>query len=151
MAKMKVRYRGASDVRRITAKELKAAGLESYDGPDLEWSRKNRWTIEEVEMTDGLEEILRGEGTFRLEKINDAGESGGVEADATKTDDTGSQIVMTDTGQVEENKHEANMAKQAADDQANAPQSSGSDTPAGTPDAANSATSTAGTKSAGKK
>lgn len=142
MAKMKVRYRGAADTRQMSVKDLKEAGVTVPE--DLVWDRKNRWSLE-VEMTPELEEVLRAEGTFRLEKIKDDGTAGDIEADATKMDDTGSTIVMGDTGQVEENKRAAQEAKEQADAEANAPQSSGSDTPTGGgTTAVNSSTSTAG-------
>lgn len=141
MATMKVRYRGAADIRTMSKKDLKDAGVEVPE--DLVWERKNRWAIE-VEMTPELEEVLRAEGTFRLETIKDDGTSGNVEADATKTDDTGSTIVMADTGQVEENRHEANMEKEAKDAEANAPQSSGPEPTGGGTTAKNSSTSTVG-------
>jgi hypothetical protein len=96
MAEMIVRYKGAADTRIMAADELK---LHDVNVPeDLVFSRSNLWRIK-MEVPDALEAILRMDGAFRLEAVNDAGMAGETVVDGTRTDDTGATVVDGSTGQ----------------------------------------------------
>jgi hypothetical protein len=103
---MKVRYKGASDVRILPADQLEAHGVKNVD-KDLVFGPSNGWA-QEVEMSEELESILRGDGAFSMTPVKDDGEAdeSNPEVEATKVDDTGETVVDGDTGQTEENKHQ---------------------------------------------
>lgn len=106
MAMVKVRYKGASDVRVLPVDQLKERGVKGID-EDLVFGPQNMWS-QEVPMSDELEAILRGDGAFSITPVDDSGEAdeSSPEVEATKLDDTGETVVDGDTGQTEENKHQ---------------------------------------------
>lgn len=103
MAVMKVRYKGASDVREMTAKDLKQHGVEV--DKDLVFDRDNRWSMN-IEMTDKLEQIFRDDGAFTISAIKDDDTEAEPEATSAPLveDDTANTVVMADTGQVDKKK-----------------------------------------------
>lgn len=100
MALYKIRYKGLSDVREMSRKALKDAGVPGIGG-DLVWDRSNNHTVHVDSMSERLEEILRSEGTFNIEEVDKkTGESVKVITDeGTALDDTGSVVVDGSTGQ----------------------------------------------------
>jgi hypothetical protein len=103
MADAKVRYKGASDVRILPADQLQALGVTGID-KDLVFSPANMWS-RTVPMSDELEAVLRGEGTFTIEPVKDDGTTGdnetNVDAESKEViDDTADTVVMPD-GQVD--------------------------------------------------
>lgn len=109
MANVKVRYKGASDVRILPVDELVERGVKGID-KDLVFKPENMWA-QEVPMTDELEAILRNDGAFTFEPVKDDGSTSVTDpGDPLQTsvegvDDTGNTVVDGDTGQTEENKH----------------------------------------------
>jgi hypothetical protein len=101
MAQMKVRYKGAADVREMKAADLKRHGV--VVSKDLVWDASNGWSLD-MDMTDELEKILRADGAFRLEAIKDGGNDTDVEVESSVNDDTADTVVMADTGQVDKKK-----------------------------------------------
>lgn len=126
MAKAKVRYKGASDVRVLPADQLKEHGVKGID-KDLVFQPSNGWA-QEVEMSEELEGILRGDGAFSITPVDDSGEADETnpEVEATKVDDTGETVVDGDTGQAEENKHQ--LAESGEDEKAPLASETGSTT-----------------------
>lgn len=110
MAQVKVRYKGASDRRILPQDQLEKLGVKGLQG-DLVFAVENGWALE-VEMSKELEDILRQDGAFKMEPVTDDGGTTVTDAaDPLQTstegvDDTGNTVVMADTGQTEENKHE---------------------------------------------
>lgn len=108
MATVKVRYKGASDVRILPADQLTERGVKNVD-KDLVFKPENLWSME-IEMTDELEAILRADGAFVIQPLDDSGSTTTTDAaDPLQTsvegvDDTGNTVVDGDTGQTEENK-----------------------------------------------
>lgn len=102
MANMKVRYKGLSDVRRITKKDLEPHGV--VIDRDLEFSRSNNFAMN-IDLNDALTAILKNEGTFSITEIKDDGTAGDEVVKATMADD--SAVAATakdaDTGQSSEN------------------------------------------------
>lgn len=94
MAKFKVRYQGIADERLISAKDLKARDISVPE--DLVWNRQNLFAVT-VDATPELEALLRNEGHFRLETLNDDG-STQVVAEAVEPDKEGDVLVDGDTG-----------------------------------------------------
>lgn len=106
MAEVKVRYKGASDRRILPADQLKALGVKGIE-EDLVFEAANLWS-RTVPMSDELEAILRGEGTFTIEPIKDDGETADNETDLdaddnTVIEDTADTVVMPD-GQIDTKK-----------------------------------------------
>lgn len=85
MAKARVRYKGLSDVREISAKDLKPHGIDI--DKDLVFSRDNRWTIN-IDLNEGLTEVLRKEGTFTISEFKDDDTVGDDIVAATVFDDS---------------------------------------------------------------
>lgn len=108
MATVKVRYKGASDVRILPQDQLEKRGVKGLSG-DLVFEPENHWALE-VEMSKELEDILRTDGAFVIEPMTDDGGTTTTDvADPLQTsidgvDDTGTTVVDGDTGQTEENK-----------------------------------------------
>jgi hypothetical protein len=134
MAKVKVLYKGVSDVRILPQDQLEKRGVKGLSG-DLEFNAQNRWQVE-VEMSKELEDILRNDGAFNIQPVDDAGATTTTDvADPLQTskdgvDDTGNTVVDGDTGQTEENKQP--LADEAeAQEAAKAPLSSETGTTAG--------------------
>lgn len=100
MALYKIRYKGLSDVRQMSQKDLKDAGVLGIGG-DLEWSAKNQKTVYVENMSKSLESILRTEGTFTISEVDERGDDITVVMDGEALDDTTRSNVVTDqtTGQ----------------------------------------------------
>lgn len=98
MAKVRVRYKGLSDVREITAKQLKPLGIGVSD--DLVFHRGNNFALN-IDANDELIDILKREGTFTVSKIEDDNTIGDDIIKATMRDDTAvaAVAVNTETGQ----------------------------------------------------
>lgn len=100
MAEVKVRYKGAADVRILPADQLKERGVTGIS-KDLRFAPENLWS-QKVEMSDELEAILRADGAFTIEPIQDDGETADSETDVPEgLDDTASTVEFPDTGQVD--------------------------------------------------
>lgn len=99
MSLVKVRYRGASDVREMGKKDLADAGVQ-VDGL-LRWERKNGWAVHVKDPSDRLLEIFKEEGTFTVEEVDEeTGQQVKTFITASKSDDTGATVVDGTTGQV---------------------------------------------------
>lgn len=98
MAKVRVRYRGLSDVREITAKQLKEHGIKLSG--DLVFHRGNSFAMN-IDANDELLEILKRESTFDIKEIKDDGSAGDEIVKATLADDTAvaAESVDATTGQ----------------------------------------------------
>lgn len=95
MAKVKIRYRGIADVRIISAKDLRTRGV---DVPrDLVFNRLNGWSMN-IDATDTLLDIIKAEGSFRVEALTDDGLPGQEILTVTRPDDTGETIKDATTG-----------------------------------------------------
>jgi hypothetical protein len=106
MSVHKVVYRGLSDIRRMSVKDLKKAGVSV--GADLEWNKPrsgSRPAVYVQDPSDRLLEIFRQEGTFTVTEVD---ESTLREVDAEPIlvgeplDDTGSVVKDGTTGQQSE-------------------------------------------------
>lgn len=98
MALIKVRYKGLSDVRVMSVKDLSEAGVSVES--KLEWNPGNRHTVHIDGMSERLEEILRAEGTFTIEEVDEkSGETVKTIVKGKPMDDTGSTVVDGTTGQ----------------------------------------------------
>jgi hypothetical protein len=96
-----VYYKGLSDVRLISKKDLEPHGL-TLD-KDLRWDA--RTPAINIDAPDELIKILKGEGTFTVSEIKDDGTIGDDLVTATISDDTvtSAKVVDADTGQESEN------------------------------------------------
>lgn len=98
MALMRVRYKGLSDVRTMSKKALNDAGVGISE--QLKWERKNGWSVYVDGLSDRLEEVLRAEGTFRIEEVNEeTRQTVKVVTDGQPLDDTGAVVKDATTGQ----------------------------------------------------
>jgi len=99
MSVVEVRYKGLSDVREMSKKDLADAGV-TVDGP-LRWEPKNGWKVHVENPSDRLLEIFKTEGTFSVSEVDAKGAKGRslVKDDPSKSDDTGSTVVDGSTGQ----------------------------------------------------
>lgn len=120
MAKARVRYKGFSDVREITSKQLEALGVAV--SKDLVWDSSNGKAIN-IDLNDELEAILRNEGTFTISEIKDDGSLGEEFVTATVADDTvtASKVVDGNTGQESVNPNPGGPAPGAIPDKADKP------------------------------
>lgn len=102
MARAQVRYKGLSDVREISAKDLKKHGVEV--DKDLVFSRDNGFKMN-IDLNDELEAILRNEGTFTISEIKDDNSVGDEVVKATVADDsaTSAKATNVETGQTSTN------------------------------------------------
>jgi hypothetical protein len=116
MAKVRVRYLGASDYRMIRAADLKNQfGIDlklanpapqfhrdaaPFDvGPDdLLWKRGSAIVID---ASDDLLAVFQGEETMQVSEVKDDDSTGDLLFDATKYDDTGGTVTDRRTGQTE--------------------------------------------------
>lgn len=98
MSLVEVRYKGFSDVREMSKKDLSDAGVQ-VDGL-LRWERKNGWRVLVKDPSDRLLEILEQEGTFTVTEVTEDGREGQKFVTASKADDTGATVVDGTTGQV---------------------------------------------------
>lgn len=98
MAKVRVRYKGFSDVREITSKQLEPHGI-SVDR-DLVFSRENNFAMN-IDANDELLEVLKREGTFSVSEIKDDDSSGDELVKASLRDDSAvaATAVNKQTGQ----------------------------------------------------
>jgi hypothetical protein len=135
MALIKVRYRGIADERTISKKDFASAGVNVEK--DVTWNRRNNFAVV-MEASDTAEELLRAQGHFRIEKINDDNSSD-VVIEATDADNEGDVLVDGDTG----NKTTAKKAS-AAKRQADADIPTGGSASAATGTAVGNGASTAG-------
>ena len=104
MSLVKVRYKGLSDIREMSKKDLADAGV-GVDG-DLRWARPGNgpWGVHNVvyveNPSDELMEVFKMEGTFT---VTDVSEEGAPEGEPIITgqalDDTGSFVRDNTTGQ----------------------------------------------------
>lgn len=111
MAKVRVKYKGFSDVREMTQKQLEQVGIKV--DKDLVFSRENNHTMV-ININDELTEVLRNEGTFTISKIEDDKTIGDEIVTATIADDTAhaASVVDGDTGQKYENPNVGNAHAQ---------------------------------------
>lgn len=103
MAKMKVRYRGLSDRREFTAKQLKEHGIGVSQ--DLVFEASNHWAMT-IDLVEPLEQILRAEKTFTITEVKDDNTLGEEVVTATLADDTAVATTLVDetTGAKTKNK-----------------------------------------------
>jgi len=103
MAKVRVRYKGLSDVREITSKQLEPKGIKL--SADLVWSRKNNFALN-IDANDELLAVLKSEGTFSVSEIKDDNTVCDELVTATLRDDTAvaSTVVDSNTGQKSQKK-----------------------------------------------
>lgn len=96
MALTLIRYKGLSDVRIISKKDL--GDVEVYLDSGLRWDRQNLWKQYVQDPSDDLLELLKNEGTFIVEEVSE--EDGKsvkqtiVQNDTSKADDTGRQVIQ---------------------------------------------------------
>jgi hypothetical protein len=97
MALMRVRYQGLSDVREMSKKDLASAGVHLDSG--LQWKRNGSVIIKDP--SEDLLDLLKNEGTFKVEEVDEKGQSLGSEPiiEHTKVDDTADTVVDGNTGQ----------------------------------------------------
>lgn len=98
MALTKIRYKGLSDERVMSKADLNAAGV-GVDG-QLKWDRSNRHVVYVDGMSERLEELLREEGTFTIEEVDEeTGKTVKTIVKGKALDDTGATVVDGTTGQ----------------------------------------------------
>jgi hypothetical protein len=97
MTLTKIRYKGLSDIREMSKKDLAAAGV-GVDG-DLRFHAGNRHTVFVEDISDALLEVLKAEGTFTVTKDADKPEGGEDIIKGQALDDTGSVVRDGTTGQ----------------------------------------------------
>lgn len=99
MALMRVRYVGLSDIRAMSADDLRAAGV-GVD-KDMEWNPQNRHTLIVSDPSEDLLSLFRAEGTFQVEEVDkETGQKVGDDIVSGKPlDDTGDTLVDGVTGE----------------------------------------------------
>lgn len=100
MALVKVRYKGLSDIREMSKKDLAAAGV-GVDG-DLYWEpRVGKREVFIEDPSDRLMEIFKDEGTFTVTDVSDGDDKPEDEAiiKGEALDDTGNTVRDLTTGQ----------------------------------------------------
>ena len=95
MGLVKVKYLGVADIRTITAKEWKGAGV--VVDHDVVWNRSNGYTVV-LDASPRMEEVLRGEQHFSIDAVDDDGGST-VIATASDPKAEGDILVDGNTGQ----------------------------------------------------
>lgn len=85
MAKARVYYKGLSDVREITKKDLEPLGI--VVDKDLVFERGNNYAMN-IDLNEELTEVLKKEGTFRISEIKDDNTIGDDIVTATLSDDS---------------------------------------------------------------
>jgi hypothetical protein len=93
MAKVRVKYKGFSDVREITQKQLEAIGIGV--SADLVFDHSNNHTMV-IDINDELTNVLRKEGTFTISEIKDDKTIGDDVVTATIFDDTAVAATLVD-------------------------------------------------------
>jgi hypothetical protein len=105
MSLFKVRYKGLSDIREMSKKDLAGVGV-GVDG-NLRWARPNDgvWGAHNVVFienpSDELLEVFKNEGTFTVTEVQDSEDGpkeGQTVVQGSVLDDTGSVIRDTTTG-----------------------------------------------------
>lgn len=99
MALYKIRYKGLSDIREMSQKDLNKAGVKV--GGDLRFDRRNLFSVVVDGLSDRLREILEQEGTFTIEEIDEGGEVKNVITVGETLDDTAKIVVDGTSGQVD--------------------------------------------------
>ncbi len=138
MGLMEVRYKGLSDYRVLTAKDLEyyhgisvgqhrgvprgvadrinrdLSGVDVNPQKDLVWGPHNGWKLL-LDVNEDLERILRGEGHFSLSAVTD---EGGIMplAEATTTDDNPSEVIANVDGTGEQRNKVAPRQDDGSDD-----------------------------------
>jgi hypothetical protein len=103
MSLHRVVYKGLSDIREMSVKDLKEAGV--HVGADLKWDKTrhgHRPAVYLQDVSDRMLEILRQEGTFTVTEIDEETmqEQGGDPIMVGEAlDDTGAIVVDGTTGQ----------------------------------------------------
>lgn len=98
MALTRVYYKGLSDIREMSKKDLAAAGV-GVDGP-LRFDRSNNWTVHVDNISDRLVEVLKAEGTFTVTEVDaETGKNVKDIVKGTSLDDTGSVVRDGVTGE----------------------------------------------------
>lgn len=98
MALIRVRYKGLSDIREMSQKDLAAAGVSLDSGLRFDHTNKADGILIE-DPSDRLLEIFRDEGTFTVShKDVEAGEGETVILQGEPLDDTGGTIIDTTKG-----------------------------------------------------
>lgn len=94
MALTRVKYVGLSDERIMSKRDLAGAGIGMESG--LHWHAGNRRTLYVDGISDEFLELLKAEGTFQVDAVDDKGEV--QEKDIVKgaaLDDTGNRVSET--------------------------------------------------------
>lgn len=99
MTLTRVQYKGLSDVREMSKKDLAEVGV--FLDTNLRFERSNRHTMFVQDPSDELLAILKEEGTFTVSEVDE--ETGKtvqtiVKHDASKADDTARNVVNGGTG-----------------------------------------------------
>jgi hypothetical protein len=95
MALTRVRYKGLSDIREMSKKDLGEVGVHLDSG--LTFDRSNRHTVYIQDPSDDLLTLLKEEGTFTVQEVDEKTEEVKqtiVKHDASKADDTGRQVIQ---------------------------------------------------------
>jgi hypothetical protein len=96
MALIRVKYKGLSDVREMSQKDLEGAGVSLSAG--LRWDHTNRHSGVLVENpSDRLLEIFKDEGTFTVSKDAEQGEGEEI-IEGKPLDDTGGVVTDATSG-----------------------------------------------------
>lgn len=96
MALMRVRYNGLSDRREMSKKDLADVGIHMEQG--LAWNRNGSVLIKDP--SDDLLALFKAEGTFKVEEVDEKGQTTGEPIiEHTKVDDTGDTVIDGNTGQ----------------------------------------------------
>lgn len=96
MALTLIRYKGLSDTRIISKKDL--GDNEVYLESGLRWDRENLWKQYVQDPSDELLELLKNEGNFIVEEVSE--EDGKtvkqtiVKNDPSRADDTGHKVIQ---------------------------------------------------------
>lgn len=109
MALTKIRYKGLSDERIMTRKELGDAGYTVDKG--LHFHRGNHWAQVMDSPTDEFLDMLKRDGNFTVEDA-EAGEGAAaiMTADPSKADDTGKTVIDKNEAKGVENKNAGKSA-----------------------------------------
>lgn len=138
MALMEVRYRGLSDYRILTAKDLEnyngisigqhtgvpkgiadrinrdLVGVDVNPQKDLVWGRHNNFKLI-IDVDENMERVLRDEGHFSLAAVTD---DGGVMpiAEAVTSEDNPSEIIANEAGKAQQRNEVAPRQNDGAED-----------------------------------
>lgn len=96
----KIRYKGLSDVREMSQKDLNDAGVDGIGEDGLVFRRENYWTQTVESLSDRLRDILETEGSYTIEEVDEGGNAVQKIADGEVKDDTADKVIDETTGQV---------------------------------------------------